>query len=103
MNLETEKTSQFSLCRPTPNHWCIECCSLRGCHLLGTLPDGTEGCLSHQTGNNKGLTETELCRKFVCYPNILKDPDKQEKILKAVQNTPPGRINIDNFVKNNNS
>lgn len=70
--------NKFSDCRPDSKHWCVECCTKRAdghnpCCNLGRLPDGTRGCLDHQTINNpQELPETEFCKRFTCLSDFKK-------------------------------
>jgi hypothetical protein len=97
--------TEFSLCRPTPGYWCVECCLKKAdganpCCNLGKLPDGSRGCLGHQTiKRSEELPELTDCIDFFCHPEILNNPDEIKRIREAILANPPGEFKISNFVK----
>ena len=55
------------LCRPDADHYCIECCSGRGCSLLGPFSDKSLGCQGHSSfEGERTISQTPLCEEFDC-------------------------------------
>ena len=95
--------TEFSICRPAPGYWCVECCTKKAdgcnpCCILGKLVDGSRGCLGHQSIKNPELPEIGSCVDFFCHPEILDDPDEVKRIHEAVLGTPPGEFKISDFI-----
>lgn len=91
--------AKFSVCRPAPGYWCVECCANVGCCNFSQLPDGSGGCLGHQSIDNPELPERELCKSLVCLPDALNNPREIKRIREAVLANPPGEFKISDFVK----
>lgn len=85
-----------TLCRPDEQHWCVECCSLRGCSLLMTLADGTRGCAGHNV-NSQGLRKTLFCQEFNCVKNL---SDKSfVKLQRKISGLPTGEFKMGSLLK----
>jgi hypothetical protein len=65
-----------------------------GCCNLGRLPDGTRGCLGHQTIKNPELPERELCKNLICLPDNLNNPRGLKRISEAILANPPGEFKM---------
>jgi hypothetical protein len=97
--------SEFPICRPDSKHWCVECCTKRGdgynpCCNLGKLPDGTRGCLGHQTiGSPEELPKLPSSKSFFCLSETLNNHDNVERIRKMILASPPGEFKVSDFLK----
>jgi len=95
--------TEFSICRPAPGYWCVECCTKRAdgnnpCSVLGKLPDESRGCLGHQTIDGfKKLHESQLCMDFFCWPELLNNPDDLKRVCEAILKKPPGEFKMSDY------
>jgi hypothetical protein len=98
--------TEFSICRPAPGYWCVECCTKRAdgvnpCCNLGRLPDGSRGCLGHSTlVGYKELPELQNCIDFIYHPGLLNNPTELKRIREAILANPPGEFKISDFIPN---
>jgi hypothetical protein len=97
--------TEFSLCRPAPGYWCVECClkkadGVNPCCNLGKLSDGSRGCMGHSTINeSKELPELSSCKDFFCHPEILDNQDGLKRIREAILAKTPREFRISDFIK----
>lgn len=94
--------TEFSVCRPAPGFWCVECCTTRAgegnpCCILGRLSDGSRGCLGHESIDNPKLPQTQFCKENNCVPNSLNNVEDLKRIREAILKNPPGEFKMSDF------
>jgi hypothetical protein len=89
---------EFSLCRPAPGYWCVRCCEVDRCPVLGRLSDGTRGCTGHMTIANPEIHQLLSCKDHICYRKYFSNPDNIDKVREAILARPPGEFRISDFV-----
>jgi len=91
-----------TFCRPDAKHWCIECCPIEGCCLLGKLSDGSRGCLGHPSNrptNERVLPQRPLCRDFNCkskYPKI--GDQESQAVVDLIRTLPNGQFKLSEVI-----
>lgn len=83
-----------SICRPDEKHYCTTCCGKRNngypCGLLGTLPDGTQGCIGHDgKQTEEGLTQQVFCITLECIPS-----KRLKEVRQVTKYMPAGKFDM---------
>lgn len=87
-------------------HWCAECCDGRNCPSLGTLLDGSWGCLGWNLkektaietpdGVTEAVPQPEICRQIDCLEGT---EINREAALNKIRGLPEGEFFMSNIIE----
>ncbi|MFC1625658.1 hypothetical protein ACFL1Q_01285 [Patescibacteria group bacterium] len=94
-----KEDESITICRPDDDHYCVECCYMRGCANFGKLSDGTRGCLGHPKQDTISPDDFPIlpsCAKYSClFDGSISNTVNIKHIKEYISMLPSGEFKMD--------